>query len=270
MSHDYESYGKVSGNYDLTREPTGLDKLIEILSASQQPIDKLNLVSIGCGTGSYEIELAKNVRRVVGIDLSAGMIDKASEKSREIPNVSFLVGDATNLPIQNQKFDAALFILSLHHIGNHDSQIRALEEAYNVLKPGALLVVQTISQRQLRDGIWYHDLIPEASVKLAEKYIPIEDLTRILEKTGFEYKEVVIPKDAVFQGRSYLDITGILRKQWRDGVSTFSLASHQELRQAQTRVIKMIRNGTIQSYIKEREALRAETGQLTYVYAIKK
>ena len=194
----------------------------------------------------------------------------ARSKSREIPNAEFLVGDATNLPIQNDKFDEALFVLSLHHIGSHTLQIRALEETYNAVKPDALLFVQTISQRQLKDGIWYHDLIPEAAEKLAKKYIPVEDLISILERTGFAYQGATVPKDATFQGRSYLDATGILRKQWRDGVSTFSLASHQELRQAQKRVIRMVRDGTIEDYIKRREALRAETGQLTYVYAIKK
>ena len=267
---DYERYDLASKNYDSYRIPAGLKTLIGTLSTSGIPINEMHIISMGCGTGNYEIELALRTKKVCGVDISPEMISKAKEKSRRILNIEFFIDDAVNMKMfTSEAFDAALFILSLHHFGDYKKQSQALEESYRLLNKGGLIIIQTLSQRQIRDGFWFYDLIPEAANRLATKYIPIPDLINILKKIGFEYKER-IPIDAVLQGKSYLNYNGIFRKEWRDGNSIWSLATENELKNAQLKIIEMKKNGTINEYIKKREELREDTGQITYVYSVKK
>ncbi len=266
---DYERYDRVSTHYDSHRVPAGLDALIGILSVSKVPLNEINLIDIGCGTGNYGVELAKHVNTVIGFDKSTEMIIKAIEKSRNLPNIEFYVDDAINMSIKNGKFDATLFILSLHHIGDFREQLQALEEAYRILKPQGVVVIQTLSQRQLKDGIWYHDLIPEATRKISERFIPIQDLVDRLNEMGFEYKGRIVPIDAVFLGANYLDVDGVFREEWRAAASAWKLATEDELANAQARVREMKLKGTIGHYIKKREELRKDLGQITYVYALK-
>lgn len=47
------------------------------------------ILSVGCGTGSHEYQLAKNGFKVFGIDKSEWMVNRAVLKSASIPNLSF-------------------------------------------------------------------------------------------------------------------------------------------------------------------------------------
>jgi len=271
---DFEKYDTVSRDYDKTRVPAGLEAVLGILcnhglTNSRVPIEQTELISLGCGTGNYEIELAKYTGRVTGIDISEEMIRKAKEKSRGIPNLDFRVGDATNLPIPDESFDAALFAVSLHHMGGYDIQEQALREAYRALRLGGLVVIQTISQRQLRDGFWYFDLIPEAAQKLADRYLHIPDLVTRLTVMGFEYNGSIAPIDATFQGNAHFDTDGPFKPEWRAGVSVWPLATKNELKSALDRLRRMKEYGTFEEYFRKREALRRDIGQMTFVYATK-
>lgn len=268
---DYESYNIASKNYDKTRVPVGLDVIMGCLSDYRVPVNEIDLISIGCGTGNYEVELASRVKRVYGIDVSSGMIEKAKEKSKDIVNIEFHVGDGINLDmIKNDEFDVALFNQSLHHIGGYDHQLKALQEAYRVLKPEGMVIIQTCSQRQLEDGFWWQDLIPEATRKLQKKLMPIPELINVLQEIGFGYRGRIVPIDVVVQGDSYLNVDGIFDKKWRDGDSSWSLATKEEIKNAQEKITEMKDKGTIDEYIKRREELRNNIGQITFVYSVKK
>lgn len=271
---DFEDYGSVNSDYDKTRMPAGLEVVTGLLynhgTRLGTPIGKIRLISLGCGTGNYEVELVRHIERIYGIDISKGMISKAQEKSANIPNLDFIVGDATNLPIPDESFDAALFALSLHHIGGHDIQERALREAYRALMPGGLVVIQTLSQRQIRDGFWYFDLIPEATQKLADRYIPLPDLISKLGDIGFKYEGSTVPIDATLQGKAHFDTDGPFKPEWRAGMSIWPLATEAEVQNALDRLRAMKRNRTFEEYYLKREALRKDFGEMTFVHAVKK
>ncbi|WP_226671091.1 methyltransferase domain-containing protein [Metabacillus litoralis] len=65
------------------------------------------ILDVGCGTGAMTYGIAKVVGTegmVVGIDNNPVLIDKAREKYKDIPGLSFKEGDVYNLPFSN-KFD---------------------------------------------------------------------------------------------------------------------------------------------------------------------
>jgi SAM-dependent methyltransferase len=67
------------------------------------PVAGSTVVDVGCGCGTTTIELARAVGpagRVVGVDVSEGMLGLAEERLREFSNAACLLGDAAELPLQ--------------------------------------------------------------------------------------------------------------------------------------------------------------------------
>ncbi len=93
-----------------------------------------SVIDIACGTGAQVWELARLAKSVTGLDLSESMIRHATKNAekREITNVSFHVGDATNLSaFYNRNFDVAILSMALHQF-KPDLRKRILSEAEKI------------------------------------------------------------------------------------------------------------------------------------------
>jgi ubiquinone/menaquinone biosynthesis C-methylase UbiE len=73
------------------------------------PAPPADVLDLGCGTGSLALLAAEAGHRVVGVDLSARMVDRARAKlaAAPIPAV-VLVGDAADPPVGDRTFDTVL------------------------------------------------------------------------------------------------------------------------------------------------------------------
>ena len=100
----------------------------------------LEVVDIGCGEGYLALEMARWARRVVGIDRSADVLERARALAarRHIRNVTWKKGDLIRLPLRDRSVDVALFSQSLHHT---DDTAGAIAEAARVLRPGGRLLI---------------------------------------------------------------------------------------------------------------------------------
>lgn len=78
-----------------------------------------DVLDVGCGTGALTFAVAgiEAAARIVGVDPSEGFVAYARSQNRE-PRVSFIVGDAQNLPFRNAAFDRCLSHLVLNFIPN--------------------------------------------------------------------------------------------------------------------------------------------------------
>ena len=136
-----------------------------------------------------------------------------------------------------------------------------------MLKPDGTLTVNTCSQQQLQHGYWYYALIPQAAETLRNRFVPIENLAEILQNSGFAYNGRFAPTDATIQSGSYLDPHGPLRKEWRDGDSTWSLVSEEELESALSKARELGREGGLGDYMDHHDARRRDIGQVTILFA---
>jgi ubiquinone/menaquinone biosynthesis C-methylase UbiE len=77
-------------------------------------------------------------QRIVGVDLSAKMLEIAREKCQAHPNVTFCIASAAALPFADQSFDVVVSASALHYF---DQPVMSLGEMRRVLKPGGSVVI---------------------------------------------------------------------------------------------------------------------------------
>ncbi|MGB5364167.1 MAG: bifunctional demethylmenaquinone methyltransferase/2-methoxy-6-polyprenyl-1,4-benzoquinol methylase UbiE [Aureibaculum sp.] len=145
-----EMFDNVSHNYDfLNRVMTlGIDikwrkKVVQIVKEKNPE----TILDIATGTGDFAIMLSKlNPKKIVGLDLSKGMLDIGIEKikKKNLDNlIEMVLGDSENLPFEDNSFDAITVGFGVRNFEDLD---KGLQEIYRVLKPNGIFVVLETSQ----------------------------------------------------------------------------------------------------------------------------
>ncbi len=136
-SRDY--FEEIAGDWERIRKSYFDDRVTSLAIEKLLP-SNLVLADVGCGTGVLTLELARLARRVIGIDLSRGMIHNAKRLAREknVQNVDFRLGDAEKLPLPNASVHGAFCVMVLHFL---ESPERAVEEMCRVTRPGGCVIL---------------------------------------------------------------------------------------------------------------------------------
>lgn len=103
-----------------------------------------SVLDIGCGTGLLCYLSLPKASRVVGVDLSMGMLEKARRKCPPGEPVYFVNGDALHLPIE-MKFDCCVSAFMLVMLPR-EMRWRVIEEMTRLLKPGGRMAFLTSRQ----------------------------------------------------------------------------------------------------------------------------
>lgn len=90
------------------------------------------ILDIGCGTGLITRHLEAEL--TVGLDINQWAIERAKVRS---PSVDFITGDAENIPLKPNLFDAVICTEVLEHLPQPE---KAVQEIFQVLKHGGLLI----------------------------------------------------------------------------------------------------------------------------------
>jgi ArsR family transcriptional regulator len=104
----------------------------------------LEVADIGCGEGYLAVEAAAWARRVIGIDRSDDVLERAKglAERRRVSNIEWKKGDLARLPLRDSAVDVALLSQSLHHASDPE---RALAEAARILRPGGRLLIMDLT-----------------------------------------------------------------------------------------------------------------------------
>jgi len=211
-----QMFDNISGNYDaLNRVITfGMDiswrKNVFAIAEATQPD---SILDIATGTGDMAIMFAKtDAAKIVGLDISAGMLDVAKAKVRKAKledTVALELGDAENLPFEDNSFDV---VSVTYGIRNFEDLERGLSEILRVLNPSGTLVILETSvpdKFPMKQGyiMYTKYMLPligrlfskdkKAYAYLSESAMVFpygEKLKMILEKIGF--RNVVIAPQA--------------------------------------------------------------------------
>ena len=116
-----------------------------------------DLLDVGCGPGTITVDFARRVApgRVVGLDASAEVIDKARAlaAAEGVLNVEFVVGDAYSTGLADDSFDVVHAHQILHHLAD---PVEVLREMRRVVKPGGVVAVREVDYA----GTVIHPLTP--------------------------------------------------------------------------------------------------------------
>lgn len=124
-------------DHGLKAEPTR--RAWERLLDSWIPSEPVDVLDVGCGTGSLSLLLARSGHRVTGVDLAPRMVEQARRKlaGAGLP-ARFAVGDAAAPPTGAERFD---LVLSRHLLWTLPDPGAALREWVGRLRPGGRLVL---------------------------------------------------------------------------------------------------------------------------------
>jgi demethylmenaquinone methyltransferase/2-methoxy-6-polyprenyl-1,4-benzoquinol methylase len=128
----------VAAKYDLTNDilslgQTRLWRRAVLNSVNPQPGEKILDLAAGTGSSTQPFYLAG--ADPIACDFSKGMIEVGR---RKFPHLTFVQGDALDLPFEDNTFDAVTISFGLRNVQDPK---KALAEMYRVTKPGGRLVV---------------------------------------------------------------------------------------------------------------------------------
>lgn len=168
-------------------------------------LDGLDVLEVGCGRGGGSAHLSqhKNPQSLLGLDFSESSISLCQQQ-HSASNASFRVGDAEQLPCQDNSFDVVVNVESSHCYGDPEQFFR---EAHRVVRPGGYLLWTDFRHHTLRESTLQQ--MQTAGLELLE----VEDITASVVNSldlSSPGKEQRINKSVPFFMRSAIrDFAGI-------------------------------------------------------------
>lgn len=101
------------------------------------PAAPADVLDLGCGTGSLALLALGAGHRVVGVDLSPSMVERARAKSAGLP-AEFVVGDAAEPAVGDRRFDV---VMARHLLWTLTDPHAALRRWVDLTRPGGRLVL---------------------------------------------------------------------------------------------------------------------------------
>jgi len=191
--------------------------LVELLHPQKQE----KILDLGCGEGSLALEIQKYGSRVIGVDLSADMINKAKFKGVEAYQM-----EATALAF-SKEFDAVFSNAVLHWVKDAPLAIAQVEK---VLKPKGRFVGEF-------GGVGNIQALREAIKRVFKRhkeygefddpwFFPTtEEYTTLLQDRGFKVKqiELIVRPTSIGDIKEWLEIfaNGIMQNIPRDAKESF-------------------------------------------------
>ncbi len=196
-----EMFDNISGKYDFLNHflSLGIDKLwrkkaIKILKEYQPKV----IMDMATGTGDFAIEALKlNPTRVVGVDLSNGMLEVGRKKMKKKgvdQIVEMVQGDSENLSFEDETFDAYTVGFGVRNFQNLDL---GLTEMLRVLKTGGVGMILEFSKPKKFPVKQYF--------KFHSKYI-IPTIGKAVSKDKAAYTYLPESVEAFPEGQAFMDI----------------------------------------------------------------
>jgi SAM-dependent methyltransferase len=111
------------------------------------------VADLGCGDGYLTLEASRWASRVIAIDRSQAVLERARAlaRRRHVTNVTWRRGEIEHLPLRDGSVDVAILSQALHHAND---PARALAEAVRVVVPGGRVLVLDLREH---DQAWVRE-----------------------------------------------------------------------------------------------------------------
>lgn len=144
-------FNNISGTYDFLNHflSLGIDIIWRRKAIKElRSIKPLMMLDVATGTGDFAFESIKILKpeKIVGVDISEGMLAVAKQKiaARNLSHIfSVQLGDSEGLKFENDTFDA---ITVAFGVRNYENLEKGLSDMLRVLKPGGKIVILEFSK----------------------------------------------------------------------------------------------------------------------------
>ncbi len=135
------------GRRDLLSDATR--EVVELLDRYRLLGSDRIVLEIGCGIGRFVEALAPQVKQIVGLDISSGMLEEARRRCAGLPNVHLVKGNGRDFGFADRSFDLVLAIDTFPYLvaSGEDVIERNMREAHRVLRSGGTLAIFNYSYR---------------------------------------------------------------------------------------------------------------------------
>jgi demethylmenaquinone methyltransferase / 2-methoxy-6-polyprenyl-1,4-benzoquinol methylase len=164
-----------------------------------------HILDVATGTADFAIEaLSLNPEKIIGIDISQGMLQKGREKIQRLKvqdKIELLTGDSEDIAFPDNKFDSVIVAFGVRNFENLE---KGLSEMLRVMKPGGMAIIIEFSKpdrfpyKQVYN-LYFKYLLPMigrvfSKDKSAYSYLPASvmafpegyEFLEILEKIGYK------------------------------------------------------------------------------------
>jgi ArsR family transcriptional regulator len=124
----------------------------------------LKVADLGCGEGYLTFEAARWASKVIAVDRSSVVLERARAlgRRRRVDNVVWKQGDLEHLPIRDDTVDVALLSQALHHAAD---PARAVNEAARITVPGGRVLILDLREHHEE---WVRSKLGDHSLGFAE------------------------------------------------------------------------------------------------------
>lgn len=133
-----------------------------------------SILDFGCGTGRLTEFMAKDFKKVIGVDISGTMIAQGKERLKDLNNVELIEIDGNSIPLPESSIDNVFSYLVFQHIKTRELVESAFKDIYRVLTPGGVFKVLMRSDKQKDMNRWW------SGVEYDE-----ESIRKVYENIGF-------------------------------------------------------------------------------------
>lgn len=163
---------------------TAYPEVIELLLSLTN--EKSNCIELGCGSGTYAIELLANKRNCIASDFSKDALELAKIKGRELYNIEVptQVVDIYNIPYPDNAFDLIFSDGLIEHLDIP----KALQETKRALKPGGWMVAKVPAGSLLYKIVFY--LLSPVENRPYEAWLSKKEWQEKLIDSGFQNIEI--------------------------------------------------------------------------------
>ncbi|MTI30939.1 bifunctional demethylmenaquinone methyltransferase/2-methoxy-6-polyprenyl-1,4-benzoquinol methylase UbiE [Xanthovirga aplysinae] len=143
-------FNNVSKRYDLLNHllSMGIDIYWRKKAIRQLKVENPKMIlDIATGTGDFAVEaLALNPDKVIGVDISEGMLNVGREKIKKLKledKIELQLGDSERLLFEDNTFDS---VIASFGVRNFENLEKGLADMFRVLKPGGTILIVEFSK----------------------------------------------------------------------------------------------------------------------------
>jgi ubiquinone/menaquinone biosynthesis C-methylase UbiE len=149
LQHNAEIQDQFTRQADtfLARHGNSKDGLLELMAECAGIGTSDALLDVACGPGIVSCFFAQRVRKVTGLDTVPAMLERAKrlQTEKQLQNIEWRPGDATELPFAAESFDCVVTRFSFHHFLN---PLAVLLEMRRVCRVGGTMLVADVAPRE--------------------------------------------------------------------------------------------------------------------------